>query len=232
MLEKTIDKAKQVILPNDRTKAQLERDAKQLQRLERLIDVIFAILIWMVFQNLPVPSKEEFDQLSNLQLINAYKDSLIMIFIGIFLILTYWGTNNRVFGNLARTDGRHATLSVIQICFLLLYIYSIGFEMEFTGFTVALVAQSVTLALSGYMSVLAWLYARKGRRLLTSAISDKEAEELQIGILTEPLAATFTIPFAFLGPAAWNLSWLSLIFFSWLLKKRHKSKSLKKAKQQ
>ena len=52
-----------------------------------------------------------------------------------------------------------------------------------------------------------------------------EAEQLKNGIFAEPLAATLTIPFAFFGPLAWNLSWPCLIFFSWLLKTRHKNKT-------
>jgi uncharacterized membrane protein len=224
MLKKTINKAKDLVKVKPRTAAELERDARQLKRLERLIDVIYAILIWAVFQNLPVPSAEEFEKHSDMHILNEYKNSFIAIFIGIFMIITYWSQNNRVFGNLKRTDGRHASLSLIQLCFLLLYLYSIGFEMVFTGNSIALIAQSVTLSIAGFMSVFAWSYAMKNRRLISDAIPDKEAEELKIGIFAEPLAAAFTIPFAFIGPGAWNLSWLSLLFFSWLLKKRHAKK--------
>ena len=211
MLKKSIEKVKQVSKSKPRTGAELERDAKQLKRLERLIDVIFAILIWMVFQNLPIPSAEEFEKSSNLEILNAYKNSLIMIFIGMFLIITYWGQNNRVFGNLVRTDGRHTVLSLLQMVFLLLYIYSVTFEMEFPGQPISLIAQSLTLALTGFAGVIAWAYAKKNRRLLSDVIDNKEAEQLKIGIFAEPLAATFTIPFAFLGPGVWNLAWLSLI---------------------
>lgn len=225
MLKKSIDKVRQVTKVKPRTTAELERDAKQLRRLERLIDVIFAILIWMVFQNLPIPSADEFDRLTNAEILKEYQNSFIMIFIGMFLIITYWGQNNRVFGNLVRTDGRHSVLSMLQMVFLLLYLYTIGFEMEFPGRPVALAAQSTTLALSGFMAVIAWAYAKKNRRLLSDAINDEEAGQLKTGIFAEPLAATFTIPFAFIGPLAWNLSWLILIFFSWLLKRRHKSKT-------
>lgn len=226
MLKKSIDKVKAAIpKTKPRTEAELERDAKQLIRLERLIDFIFAILIWQVFQNLPIPSKDEFQQLTNLELINAYKNSFIMIFIGVFLIITYWGINNRVFGNLERTDGKHAVLSLSQLFFLMIYIYAVGFEMEFPGHPIALAGQSISLALSGFMGVIAWNYAKKDRRLLSDVIGNEEAEKLKISIFAEPLAATFTIPFAFISPSAWNLAWLSLILFSIWLKRRHKKKT-------
>jgi hypothetical protein len=136
-----------------------------------------------------------------------------MIFIGIFLIITYWGQNNRIFGNLVRTNSVHAVLSILQLILLLLYLYTVVFEMEFPGLPISLAAQSLTLALTGYVAVITWNYARKNRRLLSDAIDDKEAFQLETSIFAEPLAATFTIPFAFLGPTAWNLSWLSLILF-------------------
>jgi len=226
MLRKSIEQVQKMTKSKQRTTAELERDAKQLQRLERLIDFIFAILIWQLFQNLPVPSAEEFEKHSNFELLNAYKDSLIMILIGAFLIITYWGQNNRVFGNLVRTDGKHAVLSLMQLFFLLLYIYSVGFEMVFSGFPIALLSQSVTLALSGFFGVLAWAYAKKDRRLISDVIDDEEAEQLKISIFPEPLAATFTIPFAFISPLAWNLAWLSLILFSLWLKRRHAKKKV------
>ena len=226
MLKKTMEKARGIAKVRPRTQAELERDAKQLKRLERLIDVIFAILIWSVFQNLPVPSEAEFEKLTNYELLTAYKNSLVIILVGVFFIITYWGQNNRVFGNLSRTDGRYAVLSIMQLCFLLLYLYTVVLEMEFPGDTISLAAQGLTLALSGFTAVIAWSYAKKDRRLLSDAISDEEAEQLKIGIFAEPIAAAFTIPFAFIGPGAWNLSWLSLILFSWLLKRRHKQKQV------
>jgi uncharacterized membrane protein len=224
MLNKTIKTVRKTMEVKPRTDAELERDTRQLRRLERLVDVIFALLIWAVFQNLPIPSAEEFDKLSNLQLINKYRDSLIIIFIGLFFIVTYWIQNNKLIGNLARTDGRHVILIIIQVSFLLLYMYAVILELEFPGNSVALAAQGFTLAMSGFIGVVSWSYAKKNRRLLANAIDDEEAEKMRIGILAEPLAAAFTIPFAFIGPGAWNLSWLSLIFFSWWLKRRYKRK--------
>ena len=65
-------------------------------------------------------------------------------------------------------------------------------------------------------------YYRAGS--VSEAVSLEEANELKISILAEPLAAAFTIPFAFIGPGVWNLSWLSVIVFGIFLKRRHKKK--------
>ena len=65
-------------------------------------------------------------------------------------------------------------------------------------------------------------YATKYAGLISEAVNDKEIIEIRNSVLTEPLAALLTIPFAFIGPGLWNLSWLSVLFFGWFLKKRKK----------
>jgi hypothetical protein len=84
--------------------------------------------------------------------------------------------------------------------------------------------QSVSLALAGFTGVAAWVYASKRGKLVSEAVSPEEADDLKISILSEPLAAAFTIPFAFIGPLEWNISWLSVIVFGIFLKKRHKKR--------
>jgi hypothetical protein len=72
--------------------------------------------------------------------------------------------------------------------------------------------------------VVAWVYAYKHSGLVSDAVTSEEGNEIGISILAEPLAATLTIPFAFIGPGAWNLSWLSVLLFGVLLKRRHKKR--------
>lgn len=65
-------------------------------------------------------------------------------------------------------------------------------------------------------------YATIYAGLISEAVNDKEIIEIRNSVLTEPLAALLTIPFAFIGPGLWNLSWLSVLFFGWFLKKQNK----------
>lgn len=96
--------------------------------------------------------------------------------------------------------------------------------METQSDVLALFMQSVSLALAGFAGVAAWVYASKHTELVSEAVTLEETNEIKISILSEPLAAAFTIPFAFIGPGIWNLSWLSVIVFGIFLKRRHKKK--------
>ncbi len=208
----------------EKTQAQVERDASQLRRLHTLMDVVFGVLLIRIFTLLPHPTKPETGSFDPLVIFTEGGENFIMFIIGFILITIYWIQSNKTSGNLVATDGKHTVLSILQLLFLLLYLYSVRLDMETQSDVLALFMQSVSLALAGFAGVAAWVYASKRADLVSEAVSLEEANELKISILAEPLAALVTIPFAFIGPGIWNLSWLSVIIFSIFLKKRHKKK--------
>ncbi len=208
----------------EKTQAEKERDARQLRRLQTLMDVVFGVLLIRVFTLLPHLTNPDSGKVDPLVIFTETGESFIMFVIGFVLITIYWFQNNKTSGNLVSTDGKHTVLSLLQLFFLLLYLYSVRLDMETQSDVLALFMQSVSLALAGFAGVAAWVYASKHAEMVSEAVSAGEANELKISILSEPLAAAFTIPFAFIGPGIWNLSWLSVIVFGIFLKRRHKKK--------
>jgi uncharacterized membrane protein len=208
----------------EKTQAEKERDARQLRRLQTLMDVVFGVLLIRVFTLLPHLTNPDSGKVDPLVIFTETGESFIMFVIGFVLITIYWFQNNRTSGNLVSTDGKHTVLSLLQLFFLLLYLYSVRLDMETQSDVLALFMQSVSLALAGFAGVAAWVYASKHAEMVSEAVSAGEASELKISILSEPLAAAFTIPFAFIGPGIWNLSWLSVIVFGIFLKRRHKKR--------
>ena len=208
----------------EKSQAQIERDASQLRRLHTLMDVVFGVLLIRIFTLLPHPTKPETGNFDPLVIFTEGGENFIMFIIGFILITIYWIQSNKTSGNLVATDGKHTVLSILQLLFLLLYLYSVRLDMETQSDVLALFMQSVSLALAGFAGVAAWVYASKRGNLVSEAVSSEEANELKISILAEPLAAAFTIPFAFIGPGIWNLSWLSVIVFGVFLKRRHKKR--------
>ena len=111
----------------------------------------------------------------------------------------------------------HATLAVVQMICLMIYLYFVRFDMEYDGMKLALQMESIFLALAGFIAAYNWRHAR--RNGLTSDQIDKN-EELNIfyKILPEPMASLFTLPFASLGPIYWTIAFLSIIPFTYILK--------------
>lgn len=202
----------------DLTEAVVERGTKQLFRLSVLIDVLFALMIYKLFTFMPNPDIDGFGRAELVQVLTESYLNYTVIFIGLVLVILYWGLSNVQFGNLALTDGKHATLSIMQIFALMLYIYFVRLDAQFEGEVSLMQMQSLFLAIAGILSVWSWHYAVKNN-LLSDAPSAIEKQTLYIKLIPEPLVSILTFPLAWFGPLVWTLGWLLLIPVGWALKK-------------
>jgi uncharacterized membrane protein len=203
--------------------AELERQKRQLGRLEMLMDVMFALMLYRILAPLPMPSAE--DQWSwspgvILELGQEVGPAFLMAVIGVILIVIYWLQNNKLLGNLERTNGPHVSFSVGQLVFLVLYAYAMAISEDFDSPTTRAL-QSLALAGVGLCGFFGFRYAAKDRRLLSDAMSDQEADALKISVMPEPIAGLLTIPLAFIGPWAWELGWLVMLPIGSWLRRRH-----------
>jgi uncharacterized membrane protein len=203
--------------------AKMERESRQLRRLETLIDVVFAIVIWRAFMLIPRPGEGGWNWDSITDMLASNILTLVIVMIGVVVAIVYWLQNNALFGNLERTDGFHTALSILQIFFLLLFLYSIrvGATLEASPGTRAF--ESCTAALVGIAAALGWSYAIKNRRFVSADLTNEQARDLQIRILAEPITALITLPCAFIGPWIWEASWLLYPLIASLLKRRMKA---------
>ena len=71
----------------------------------------------------------------------------------------------------------------------------------------------------GLISLLGWHYAMHRGNLLDPDLSAEEADYIRQKNMAEPITAAITIPFAFIGPLAWELSWFLYPFIKYLFKK-------------
>jgi uncharacterized membrane protein len=205
--------------------AKLERESRQLRRLEVLIDVIFAIVIWRIFILIPRPGTSDWHWDTIEPFLASNVLSFVLMAIAIVVVIIYWLQNNALFNNLDRTDNRHTAISIVQIFFLLCFLLAIrlGATLEPSVGTRAF--ESSTAALVGIASAWGWSYAIKNRRLVSPDLTDREAGDLQIRILAEPMTALITIPCAFIGPWVWEVSWLLYPLIAYILKRRRRKKA-------
>jgi len=204
------------------SQAKHDRGARQLLRLERIIDVVYAIVIWRIFMLIPKPDQANWAWNAIGPFLFDNILTFILAFIAVAITIIYWIQNNVLLGNLERTDGRHTALSILQLFFLLLFLLSIRLGIDLGGSAGTRVLESITAALVGISSTWAWAYARKNRRLISDDLSDVEARRMLDRTMAEPAAAIITIPCAFIGPWAWELAWLSLIPITQFLKRRRR----------
>ena len=201
----------------DFSEAEKERGINLLNSIKIVVNVLFALLIFQVFLILPRPGDPELEIKLLEQIFADHTMGLLTILVGLILIIVYWIQSNLLLGNINRSTPTHAVLSLVQVFFLMIYLYFLRFDMEYDGMTIALQMESVFLALAGFVGAFNWRYANS-INLTSDKISEKEELDLFYKILPEPLASLFTLPFAILGPGIWTLAFLSIIPITWILK--------------
>jgi uncharacterized membrane protein len=194
----------------ERTKAQIERGIGILNSLKIVINVLYALMIFQTFLILPRPDDPELEYNTLPQIFSDNAIQLVIITVGLIMIITYWIQFNKQLGNLVRSSPMHATLAIVQMICLMLYLYFVRFDMEYDGMTLALQMESIFLALAGFIGVYNWVYARRNK-LTSDQIDKKEERAILYQILPEPIAALFSLPFATISPAAWTISFLVII---------------------
>ena len=207
-------------------KAKLRRESLQLKRLARMVDVVYAIIIWRAFTLLPRPTAEQLSWEHIGAFLSANIGGFLLVIIGIVVTIIYWIQNNVLFGNLQSTDSRHTILSILQLFFLLVFLVSLrlGIDLGASNGTRAL--ESIAAALVGIAGGWGWVYAIKNHRLLLPEVTEQYAYRLRDRILAEPITAIITIPLAFVGPILWEISWLSYPLVVLLVRGRRRAKKV------
>ena len=86
-------------------------------------------------------------------------------------------------------------------------LYAIGLGVHYGGSDSTRVLESLAALLLGVTSFLRWRYAMGKGNLLLPSVSREQARTISTRNLSEPLTAAITIPFAFIGPGLWEVSW-------------------------
>jgi len=188
-----------------------------------LIDVVFGLMIFRLFILLPHPTDE---QLANRDLIGMFAESgteLLIILIGIILIIIYWGQSNIQLGFLERVDTKVATLAIVQVFSLLIYLYFTRLDNETEGDEFTLLMESVFLSIAGFVGIYSWNYSwRKG--FFSKDLTHSESIEISTSFYAEPVVAALTIPLAFIGTTFYTIGWLLLIPIGIIFKRRKRKK--------
>ena len=193
---------------DSRAVAGRRRQISQLRRLETLTDVVYGIAIWRVFILFPRPDEPAWNWHSWREFLAGEGLTIVLIAIGVAVLIIYWLQSNTLFSLVERADGKFAVRAIIQIFFVLLFLFSIrvGTELPASAWTRGF--ESVAALLLGLSSTWMWTYAAGRGGLLHSDVSEDEARAVRRRITAEPATAAFTLPFIF-TPIFWELAWFT-----------------------
>ncbi|MDJ0868666.1 MAG: TMEM175 family protein [Myxococcota bacterium] len=201
------------------------REKRQLARLEVLVDSIYAVVIVLLVYLFPTPRDVGWEAGSVWAFLASQRDDLLISALGLGLVISYWIRSNVAFGNLVRTDNRHASLAIVQVLFLLFYLYAMGISMELGEEPGSLALQSAALVLMGLTALYGWRYATREGRLTAEELSAAEVDEIRTGMLPEPITAALTLAVSPLGIDAWTLAWLAFPVLAWGLRRRQRRRA-------
>ena len=187
----------------------------KLVRLERVMDVVYALVIWRLFMILPRPEKGESDSNSVLELVLNNWDTFLIVLLGLVIVIIFWLQNNSLFSYLKATDRIHTVIAIFQLFFLLFFLYSIGTGLRLGAAADTRMLESIAALLLAISAYLGWYYAYRKGDLVSDDVPAEKSEELLKQNLAEPITALITMPFAFVGPIAWELSWFLYPFIRW-----------------
>ncbi len=202
---------------------EVKRSILQLSRLERIMDVIFALVIWRLFTFLPTQDVDGNKWASVTEMLLAEWKVFVFVLLAVVIVIIYWLQNNSLLGNLKKTDAIHTAISIFQLFFVLLFLYAIGSGVRIGSGTDSSAFESISAMMVGLLSLLAWHYAMHKGNLLDPELSAEDAVHIRQKNMAEPITAAITIPFAFVGPIAWELSWFLYPFIKYLFSRVYKS---------
>jgi uncharacterized membrane protein len=189
---------------------------KQLLRLERLTDLVFALVIWRIFMLLPRPNFENPEWNTVGEMLTSQWADFVVPILSILIVIIYWLQSNALLSRLKATNAIHTGISIFQVFFVLLYLYALGLGIGLGSEVDTRVLESSAAVLIGAVAYLGWWYAGAKGALISDDVSDEEAKQVADSNLAEPLTALLTIPAAFIGPWAWELSWFLYPFLKWI----------------
>ncbi|BBM01960.1 hypothetical protein [Microbulbifer sp. GL-2] len=180
----------------------------RLRRLENFVDVAYALLFVNFVLYLPSGedmawTKLEFGLLS---LLLENSQEIFRLFIAVGLTLVQWNLTHKLLGPVEQSNNIHTSLVLLQQVVVCFYLYFAISDPKLVSLS-STVGQSVCLALSGFIGLAGWQYARK-RGFANASLTQKEKDNVFKSATTEPAVAVLTIGLAFISPVVWSLGWL------------------------
>ena len=148
--------------------------SRQLRRLERMMDVVFALAIWRLVTILPRVDSEDPERDTVWEMLTGNWADFAAPLIAIVILVVYWLQNNAHFSRLRTTDTVHTALAVSQLFLVMVLIYGVALGVGGSSAYDTRVFESAVGLLLGVLAYAAWRYAAAGRRLVSEKLANEE----------------------------------------------------------
>ena len=180
-------------------------------RIETLVDGIFAIAMTLLILSLAVP--EISSPLSN-AVINNVLSSLypkFFVFVLSFILLAvFWSLHHRAFHYIKKANNIFLWLNIIWLLFIVMVPFSQTFIGKYGGFTTSELIYTLNLMGIAIFMTLIWYYAVK-KQLISKNISKKRLSKMSRDFLVFVFVAFLAVIMAFILPEWATLTYMLII---------------------
>ncbi|AXV37741.1 MAG: DUF1211 domain-containing protein [Methanobacteriaceae archaeon] len=188
------------------------------QRIETLVDGIFAISMTLLVLNLDIPQIT--GVVSNAAIWNALVNLWPKIFtygLSFVLLAIFWRVNHQQFYLIKKSDTTLLWINIFWLMFVALVPFSTSLVGEYGEFEISELFFQINFLLIGIFFNLNWRYA-VSRGLLEESVTPEKIEHVKRINIVLPVAAVFAIILVFIIPSYSSLAYLLIYIFKGLFK--------------
>ena len=180
---------------------------KRLRRLETFLDIAYAVLFVNFIMYLPKTEDMAWTDLPYglLSLLLDNSPELMRLFIAVGLTLISWNLTHKLLGPLERSNAVHTLLALLQLIFICLFLFFAVADPAVKSVS-SRVGQSICLAISGFIGIVSWSYARK-KGFAKAEFTETQKDDVGRSVIIEPVTALLNTGLGFVGPGTWTLGW-------------------------
>jgi uncharacterized membrane protein len=191
---------------------------KNFERVISFSDGVFSIAITLLVLSLTVPIITGGDAADKLAISLIGEWPTFFVYIISFLIIgNWWISHHRIFQHIKQADRTLLWLNLFFLLFVTLIPFQTSLILKYPGTLVAVAFFALTQAIAGFILVILWMHATKGRRLSDPDLSPvTERYYILRGVLGS-LTYIVSIGIAVFNAYLAQLSWLLIgVLFWWL----------------
>ena len=144
-------------------------------RLETLVDGIFAIVMTLLVMNVVVPQRQVvMKEVGFEDLMMSRVHDIINYALSFILLSMFWVQHHEQSHFIKRTDRIHLWINLFTLLFVALFPFSTSLVSEFPEKNMAELIFGANMFMVGVLFALNWAYATKGRHLVDGGITDEQ----------------------------------------------------------
>ena len=178
--------------------------SREVDRLVFFSDAVFAFALTLLVQRILVPGGPDYTHQ-----VLAQWPKYLSYAISFFVVARYWLAHHRMFRFVRRWDQRLILLNLALLFFIAFVPFPAAMIGQRGGYRISLVFYAATVGCAGLASLLLWLYATHGRRLVDADLDERVIRRYRLRGLVAPAVFFLSIPLSFVS--------LNLGYYSWLL---------------